>query len=39
MKRVRVDTYDQVNKAVLKWFTRPRPENTPVNVVLIKEKV
>ena len=24
MKRVKVDTYDQVNKAVLKWFNRLR---------------
>ena len=37
-KRVKVDTYDQVNKAVLKWFKRPRYENVPVNGVLIKEK-
>ena len=37
-KRVKVDTYDQVNKAVLKWFKRLRSENVPVNGVLIKEK-
>ena len=38
MKRVKVDTYDQVNKAVLKWFKRIRSGNVPVNGVLIKEK-
>ena len=32
------DTYDQVNKAVLKWFKRLRSENVPVNGALIKEK-
>ena len=37
-KRVKTDTYDQVNKAVLKWFKRLRSENVPVNGVLIKEK-
>ena len=37
-KRLKVDSYDQVNKAVLKWFTRLRPENVPVSGVLIKEK-
>ena len=36
--RVKVDTYDQVSKAVLKWFKRLRSENLPVNGVLIKEK-
>ena len=36
-KRVKVDTYDQVNKAVLKWFKRLRSENVSVKV-LIKEK-
>ena len=38
MKRVKVDTYDQVNKVVLKLFKRLRSENVPVNGVLIKEK-
>ena len=38
-KRVKVDTYDQVNKAVLKWFKKLRSENVPVNGVLIQEKV
>ena len=37
-KRLKVDTYDQVNKAVLKWFTRLRSENVPASGVLIKEK-
>ena len=37
-KRLKVDTYDQVSKAVLKWFTRLRSENVPVSGVLIKEK-
>ena len=37
-KRVKTDTYDQVNKAVLKWLKRLRSENVPVNGVLIKEK-
>ena len=37
-KRVKVDTYDQVNKAVLQWFFRMRSEKVPVNGVLIKEK-
>ena len=37
-KRLKVDTYDQVNKAVLKWFTRLRSQNVPVSGVLIKEK-
>ena len=37
-KRLKVDTYDQVNKAVLKLFTRLRSENVPVSGVLIKEK-
>ena len=37
-KRVKVDTYDQVNKAGLKWFTRLRSENVPVNGVLLEEK-
>ena len=36
-KRLKVGTYDQVNKAVLKWFTRLRPEIVPVSGVLIKE--
>ena len=38
MKRVKVDTCDQVNKAVLKWFKRLRPKNFPANGLLIKEK-
>ena len=38
MKRVRVDTYAQVNKAVINWFTRLRSENVPVSSVLIKEQ-
>ena len=39
-KKMKVDTYDQVNKAVLvlRWFRRPRSKNVPVNDVLIKEK-
>ena len=37
-KRIKVGTYDQVNKAVLKWFARLRSENVPVSGVLIKEK-
>ena len=37
-KRLKVDTYDQVNKAVLKWFTRLRSKNVPVPGVLIKQK-
>ena len=38
MKRVKIDTYDQVNEAVLKWVKSLRSENVPVNGVLIKEK-
>ena len=38
MRRVRVDTYEQVITAVLIWPTRPRPENAPLSGVLIKEK-
>ena len=37
-KRVKVDTYGQDNKAVLKSFKRLRSENVPVNGVLMKEK-
>ena len=37
-KRLKFDTYDQVNNAVLKWFTRLRSENVPVSGVLVKEK-
>ena len=32
-KKVKVDTYDQVNKAVLKWFKRLRSKNILVNGV------
>ena len=34
----RVYTYDQVDNAVLKWFTNLRPENVSVCDVLIKEQ-
>ena len=37
-KRMKSDTYKQVNNAVLKWFTRIRAENVPVSGILIKEK-
>ena len=37
-QRVKVDNYDQVEKAVLKWFKRLRFENVPVNGVFLKEK-
>ena len=37
-KRVKADTYDQVNKAMLKLLKRLRSKNVPVNDVLIKEK-
>lgn len=37
-KRMKSDTYEQVNNAVLKWFTRIRAENVPVSGILIKEK-
>ena len=37
-KRVKIDTYDQVNKAALKLSKRLRSKNVPVNGVLIKEK-
>ena len=37
-KRMNSDTYEQVNNAVLKWFTRIRAENVPVSGILIKEK-
>ena len=37
-KRVKADTYDQVNKAALRRFKRLRSENVPDNGVLIKEK-
>ena len=33
MKRVKIDTYDQVNEAVLKWVKSLRSENVPVNGV------
>ena len=36
-KRVKADTYEQVNKAVLQWFKEMRAENIPVNGSLIKE--
>ncbi|XP_057292579.1 tigger transposable element-derived protein 6-like [Hydractinia symbiolongicarpus] len=32
------DTHEQVNKAVLKWFTRIQAENVPVSGIHIKEK-
>ena len=37
-KRMKSDTYEQVNNDVLKWFTRIRAENVPVSGILIKEK-
>ncbi|XP_065658063.1 tigger transposable element-derived protein 4-like [Hydra vulgaris] len=37
-KRVKLDTYYQVNKAVLKWFKRMRADNVPINGLLVKEK-
>ena len=37
-QRVKVENYDQVEKAVLKWFKRLRFENVPVNGVFLKEK-
>ena len=37
-KRVKVDIYDLVNKAVLNWFERLSFKNVPVHGVLIKEK-
>ena len=37
-KRVKINTYDQVNKAALKLSKRLRSKNVPVNGVLIKEK-
>ena len=37
MKKVRGITYDQVNEAVLKLFTRQRSENFPISGVQIKE--
>lgn len=37
-KRVKIDKFDQVNKALLQWFKRIRSENVPINGPLIKEK-
>ena len=38
MKRVRVEAYGQVNKAVLKWFPKVGPENVAISSLLIREK-
>ena len=35
---MKVDINNQVNRAVLKWFKRLRPENVLANGVLTKEK-
>ena len=37
-KRVKSDTYEKVNSAVLRWFKRTRAENVPVSRILLKEK-
>ena len=37
-KRVKVDTYDQVNGAILKWFKIMRAENVQISGSLMKEK-
>ena len=37
-KRVKSDTYEKVNSAVLQWFKRTRAENVPVSGILLKEK-
>ena len=37
-KRLKENTYEKLNQAVLKWFTRIRSENVPVSGILIKEK-
>ena len=37
-KRIKPDTYEQVNNATLKWFKHIRVENVPVSGILIKEK-
>ena len=37
-KMVKVDTYDQVNRAILKWFKIIRAENVPISGSLMKEK-
>ena len=37
-KRLKENTYEQLNQAVLKWFTRIRSENVPASGILIKEK-
>ena len=35
---MKVDTYDQVNRAILKWFKIMRAENVPISGSLMKEK-
>ena len=37
-KRVKVDTYDQVNRAIPNWFKIMRAENVPISGSLMKEK-
>ena len=38
IKWVKKNAYEQLNQAVLKWFTRIRSENVPASGILIKEK-
>lgn len=37
-KRVKPETYELVNKALLKWFTTMRSENVPISGPILKEK-
>ena len=37
-KRMRPEKYEDLNKALMKWFLNCRSENIPLNGVLLKEK-
>ena len=37
-KIIKPETYENINKALMKWLLHLRSKNTPVNGVLLKEK-